>query len=330
MMLPTEVTAPVEKVKRVDFFKPQKWLGKKVVDGSYARVIDKPVIFQEGGLIADGGAGTPRTTIVLLDLKEYGINLSLLAERLKTINYSALNRVAGTAAVSQALQRVFGYMPRKTGHRDYCTLASIGMEHPEAEHALEEGAKVAEHFYRLTSPDLHAQHAARLRQKRVRKQWRFGEGDSVFTSGIVNKNNPLPYHYDTGNFDQAWSAMFVFKSPGYSGGRLHVPEYDCAFELPDHSLIMFDGQDLIHGVTPVVNEGGAYRYSVVYYSLRMMWKCLTTMEEVDQASVKKWRREKLRARAGRAGGVVVVGEEEEPDDDGMDDGRADERGEGLW
>lgn len=289
IILPDTIDVPVETVVRRPV-KPREWLGKTVRADDYATLYDKPVILQEEGL-------TPKTTIVLLDLADYGIRMDALVERLQTLKYSALNRVAGTAAISQALQRVFGYMPRKTGHRDYCTAASIGMENPEAEHALEEGAKVAEHFYQLTNPELHRQHDAWLRQKGVRDQWRLHEGDSVFTSGIVNKNNPLPYHYDTGNFDQAWSAMFVFKSPGYSGGRLHVPEYDCAFELPDHSVLMFDGQDLVHGVTPVVNEGGAYRYSVVYYSLRMMWQCLTIPEEVEHAALAKTLREQRRADA---------------------------------
>ena len=85
---------------------------------------------------------------------------------------------------------------------------------------------------------------------------------------------------------------------------------------------MFDGQGLVHGVTPVeAGEDAVYRYSVVYYSLRMMWQCLTTWEEVERARVLKTKREQKRALAGS--------EDEEPDD-GETSVKMDERGEGGW
>lgn len=295
MKLPADITGdiPVETVTRLKL-DGRDWVGKQVKEGQYSRLIDSPIILQEGG----GGAGgmqdglLPRTTIILLDLKKYGVDLSHLVEHLLRIKYSSLNRVSGHAAIGAPRQRVFGYMPRKTGHRDYCTVSSLAWDDDKAHGALEDGAQTAEHFYRMLNPVLYDAH---MQQVDNEVQARYHLNNGVFTSGIVNKDNPLPYHYDTGNFAAVWSAMYVFKSPGYSGGRLHVPEYDCAFDLPDHSLLMFDGQGLVHGVTPVVNEGGAYRYSVVYYSLRMMWQCLTTWEEVSRARKIKTAREQLRA-----------------------------------
>lgn len=285
LQLPEQVDVPVETVVRRKL-KPKDFLGRRAALSDCQRIVRDPIILQESGL-------RPTTKIVSLQLKDYGVDLDALTQQLARIEYGSLNRVGGTAAVAEPLQRVFGYMPRKTGHRDYCTASSLAWQDAEAHSALEQAAQVCEHFYRLTNPKLHTQHL-RQSMNRVRAEYHLSNG--IFTSGIVNRNNPLPYHYDTGNFASVWSAMLVFKSSGYEGGYLSVPEYDMAFELKDHSLFMFDGQGLIHGVTPVLPGADAvYRYSIVYYSLRMMWKCLTTSEEVEMARVIRTDREQRRA-----------------------------------
>ena len=58
---------------------------------------------------------------------------------------------------------------------------------------------------------------------------------------------------------------------------------------------MFDGQGIMHGVTPITYESPlSYRYSIVYYSLKQMWKCLTIDEELVRIRNKKTQREKIR------------------------------------
>ncbi len=105
---------------------------------------------------------------------------------------------------------------------------------------------------------------------------------TMFTSGIVNENNPLQYHYDSGNYNGVYSAMFGFKQ-GVRGGYLSVPQLDVGFEIADSSLLLFDGQGLLHGVTPIKKlRKDAKRYSIVYYSLKQMWNCDTPGEELER------------------------------------------------
>jgi len=71
-----------------------------------------------------------------------------------------------------------------------------------------------------------------------------------------------------------WSNMLGFKRH-CEGGYLAVPEYDLALEIADNSLSMFDGQNLLHGVTPMrLTSDGAHRFTIVFYSLKGVWQCL--------------------------------------------------------
>ncbi len=58
---------------------------------------------------------------------------------------------------------------------------------------------------------------------------------------------------------------------------------------------MFDGQSILHGVTPInkVSPKG-YRFSIVYYTLKRMWQCLEVDEELVRVRQKKTERERTR------------------------------------
>lgn len=66
-----------------------------------------------------------------------------------------------------------------------------------------------------------------------------------------------------------------------TGGLLCVPELDISFSISDRSFISFDGQRLVHGVTPIKVRKGGYRFTAVYYSMQQMWKCLPLKEEIQ-------------------------------------------------
>ena len=117
----------------------------------------------------------------------------------------------------------------------------------------------------------------------------------VFTSGICNYNNPLRLHYDKGNFPGSWSAMFAF-THSIRGGNLVLPGYRVAFRFNKPSFIIFDGQKNLHGVTPIKYLGkSGFRYSVVYYAMQGMCRCLSTGEELERIRVVKTGRERKRA-----------------------------------
>jgi hypothetical protein len=115
-----------------------------------------------------------------------------------------------------------------------------------------------------------------------------------FTSGIVNKNNPLKYHFDSGNFKEVFSTMLAIRG-GTAGGHLALPAYDVGLAIANNSVTIFDGQQILHGVTPIkFLTPDAYRFTIVYYSLRKMWDCLPLREEVERIRNVKFEREKKR------------------------------------
>lgn len=214
-------------------------------------------------------------------------NTSEVVKALKTIKYIEGKRARGLVSRS----RIFGFKPRLEMRGDYCSSTSLAFEFPK-EHAIICGlASKIEDLYKSTHPDGYEFHK-KVTDEKIKPAWRIN--NSVFTSGIVNKNNPLKYHFDTGNFTKVYSCMPVFKS-GIKGGHLALPEYGLGIELKNNSIFMFDGQSILHGVTPIEYESPlSYRYSVVYYSLKRVWQCLEINEELARIRQKKTDRERSR------------------------------------
>jgi L-rhamnose mutarotase len=206
---------------------------------------------------------------------------------LDRVNYDKTARSSGL----QTTSKIFGYMPRITMRSDYCRTTKFALEQPQ-EHAViaKYGIKIAGLYHRF-SPEVYKAHESLLKEKVLDE---YALRDTPFTSGIINKNNPLKYHFDSGNFKGVYSAMTVFKRD-VEGGYLSIPEYDVGVELENNSLFMFDGQNILHGVTPIKRTSdNAKRYSIVYYSLQQMWNCLPIDEEVARIRDLKTEREQRR------------------------------------
>jgi hypothetical protein len=207
----------------------------------------------------------------------------------KNINYQKRKRTHGL----QNTSAVFGYNPRQEKSQDFCSASAMGYDQPKQHYIITNFAKQIQKYYKDYFQETYKQHKEKVKEK-VKDQWVIK--DTVFTSGIVNKNNQLKYHFDSGNFKNVYSNMLVFKSD-VMGGHLVIPEIDISLEVADNSVTIFDGQDLLHGVSPIdYNNSKAYRYSIVYYSLERMWQCLTIEEEVDRIREKKMIREENRLK----------------------------------
>jgi hypothetical protein len=231
--------------------------------------------------VVNDAAGNP--LIVYLDMDE---DLAPLANGLRQVRYEKSGRTGGLPTIS----RVFGYQPRVTIRRDFCAAASLNSEVPGIYALIKNGAASAAQKYHRHNTDTYMRH---WEQTRKIDRWRIG--NTPFTSGIINKNNQLRYHYDSGNIKDCWSAMFVFKKD-ISGGHLSCPEYGLGFELKNNSLLLFDGQSILHGVTQFkLLTPDAYRISIVYYSLAGMWKCLSPEGELARIRKVKTARETKRA-----------------------------------
>ena len=205
-----------------------------------------------------------------------GKDTTELANELKSMKYSETTRTGGLVTTS----RIFGFQPRlERRQRAFCNQTSLAKDNPKAEGMLRSLASRISKKYFSIAPEIYKNHKELL--KKVIDEWQMP--GSLFTSGIVNKNNPLAYHFDSGNFKEVLSCMLVLRED-MDGGWLCVPEINARFLLKNDSLFMFDGQKILHGVSPMNSTSNkGYRFSIVYYSLKGMWKCLTLSEELLRA-----------------------------------------------
>lgn len=247
--------------------------------------IDTGEVIRESCVIRSGG----KIKIIYLDLDQVGLDCSPITEAVKAIKYTTNERTGGLKTTS----RIFGFAPRVTLRKDFCSATSLSRENPKEHEIICEYAEKISKLYLDIDPDTYNTHAEQ--SKGVLNEWKIKE--SIFTSGIVNKNNPLKYHFDTGNFKDVYSCMLGFKKD-VEGGHLAIPAYGIALEIKNNSLTIFDGQNIMHGVTPIRKlSGDAYRYTIVYYSLKQMWNCLPLTEEVARIRNVKTGREVKRAEA---------------------------------
>lgn len=203
----------------------------------------------------------------------------------KTIDYQTDTRTGGLATTS----RIFGFRPRVAIRHDFCSATSMLEQFPRQHGVIcQFGARLTA-LYREQDPEAFAHHLKAL--EAVRPEWVMPE--SVFTSGIVNKNNPLKYHLDSGNFRGVKSCMVVLRRD-VDGGYLSVPEFNVRFLLDDQAFFLFDGQSILHGVTPIEKKtSNGYRYSIVYYALDQMKHCGSCREELERIrKVKRLREQK--------------------------------------
>lgn len=214
-----------------------------------------------------------------------------LRESLLRIKYSTSSRTGGLVTTS----RIFGYSPRLEMRNAPCRSTSLSTEDPQNHGVICASSLMVDNLYKSENPDLYKKHLETTIEK-VGSEWIME--NTCFTSGIANDCNPLRYHYDAGNFPSVWSGMIVLKK-GVSGGHLCVPEISTSFDCGDKSIILFDGQGLLHGVTPIKKTSvDGRRFSVVYYSLRQMWQCLGVGDEIDRLRNKRTSIEKKRASDG--------------------------------
>jgi len=196
------------------------------------------------------------------------------------IKYEANYRTDGLKTTS----RIFGYNPRNVIRKDFCSAATLARDYPEQHQRILRGGALAAKYYALHNAELYDEHLQTTQEKIVDD---FRLPDVPFTSGIINDNNPLCYHFDSGNFNNVWSAMIVLKDR-IAGGYLAMPEYDILCDVSDSSIFYFDGQGILHGVTPIKKLAeDSRRFSIVYYSLKAMWNCQPLREEIARARMRR-------------------------------------------
>lgn len=245
----------------------KKWLSGKALPN------DDPVIDEDTVIIDE----LTNEVLVIYKDTEKEVNTDGMIEALSRVRFPKDERTNGLITQSETI----GYRPRMMGlsGKKTCAKTTFGNKHKDIEDDLFHVAHIAEGLYSKYAPDRYQNHST-MAQK-VRGEYLMPETN--FTSGIINKNNPLKYHLDTGNFKNVFSIMLGLKKD-IKGGYLHIPELKVNLKISNGSLTMFDGQRFVHGVTPIIgSKEKSYRFTIVFYSLVQMWSCLETAAEVENA-----------------------------------------------
>jgi len=247
---------------RIDDFKYKDYIRRTAIESDYSTLIKESVkmIDRDSGELIGVYFVMSKTPVKLL-------------HALMSINYDKNKRLAGLITNS----RIFGYKNREKIRNDFCSSTMLSREDPENHKIICDFAVDLTKIYKKYCGEVYQFHADLTREK-ILPEWTL-EG-TPFSSGIVNKNNALHYHHDSGNFKNVYSNMVAFRS-NVKGGYLAIPEYDIGLEIANNSILLFDGQKILHGVTPFkLMSKDAYRYSIVYYTLQQMWKCEPITKEL--------------------------------------------------
>ena len=264
-------------------FEPKDFVYKNVKE------TDFDIIINENTTIRDQNTG--EIILVYMKLKE---GVDELREAIINLKYVKGRRAQGL----KAFDKIFGYMSRIGFQNDYCSTAGFARESPKNHKIVcDYGDKLGD-LYKEMVPEMYNKHSKIVAEK-VKPEWVLG--NSPFTSGVINKNNQLNYHFDSGNFKDVFSNMIAFRKK-IEGGRLSLPEYNIGLEIDDSTVTLFDGQKILHGVTPInYLTPESYRFSIVYYSLSQMWKCTSPKEELDR--IKKVKTERNQKRFKQMSGI---------------------------
>jgi hypothetical protein len=174
---------------------------------------------------------------------------------------------------------IFGSLPRVPYRNDYCRMTADTKTQKKIANDIMEFSKVIDEVYKDLLPE---QHELNVEIVRSNVDQDYIIKDTPFTTINFNVNHAIKYHRDSGNFKGVYSNVLILKED-MIGGHLICPEYNIGFEQGDGALILFDGQRIIHGVTPIKQlhpEG--FRASCVFYSLATMKNCYPYEEELQR------------------------------------------------
>lgn len=242
-------------LQRKSNFKPKDYVYRTALETDYSRLIN------EDCKLFDKDTGELIGVYFTMSKTPSDLLMALMS-----IKYNKNKRFGGLITNS----RIIGWRPRNKTRNNYCSSSNMARTEPKQHAILIQFAHVLTKYYKGFVPEMFKKHQE-IADDNILEEWMIK--GTPFSSGIVNKNSELHYHYDAGNFKDVYSNMVAFKS-NIQGGYLSIPEYDVGLKIVTNSVLLFDGQKILHGVTPIkLLNGNSYRYTVVYYTLKDMWTC---------------------------------------------------------
>ena len=257
-----------------------------------ARVLDGSVALVDGG------------EVVAAQVLGASAIASRLAGEFRQVHWdapvNARNKPANEGRLSGIVvtHRTFGFTPPVPLRRRYhCAQSRLDVDHPVISGLIAEFCAEAEHAFRVQAPDAYAATTTRIHDL-IPNRWLIA--GTPWTSGIINHTAALPYHRDKNNVPGSWSAMLCARH-AMAGGLLHLADYDVWLTVPHGSLLVFDGQSVVHGVSPMRPTGpNPYRFTLVTYARLGMRVCAPNpADEARRAQVAATMAEERRAAARR-------------------------------
>lgn len=229
------------------------------------------LVIRDDAIVYDADTDAP----LLITRTSDGRYADVLGRALRHVRFAErAPRLDGTASGESRLSGIavsnstFGYLPPVPLRRRYgCSRCAFDAAYPGVLTLLLDLAGRAD----VLLDQMPGADAMRALTAGIAPAWRLA--DTPWTSGVINNNTALAYHRDASNVRGMWSALFVTRR-SCDGGWLHLPAYDVYLSLPNGALALFDGGQVLHGVTPfrLVRPDG-YRYSVVLYTRAGMTAC---------------------------------------------------------
>jgi hypothetical protein len=236
-------------------------------------------------------------TIFYKDGKPVGLYMKVEKEMLEQIRKASLTtKYVKTYRTHKALptqSSVFGSLPRIAVRNDYCRFSEKTKSEKGNTAALFDFLPKLTEIYQQYLPQ-QFQHDLEVIEQQVNDEYKLKE-NTPFTTANINVNHAIKYHTDTGNFRGNLSNVLILRD-GIVGGELVFPEYGFALAQEDGWLSIFDGQNEIHGVMPLIQtKKNPYRASIVYYTLENMKHCYPF--EMELARIQKLSTVRAKKRA---------------------------------
>lgn len=201
---------------------------------------------------------------------------------LRHIKYSKNRRMTqmnGQNEVQHTIDTTFGFKPSNPVFGTPAGACRFTTEFPGWYERIVALGEQLMGYYEAANPTKYAAHKQWI-EANINPRWRVG--NTIYTQGVINDANALGYHYDRDNYEGGWSCMVYF-SHKVRGGNLIIPSLGLKFICEDSTYMLFDGQGVMHGVTPIVKlTPHSYRYSIVYYTRASMVGLGTYEEELTR------------------------------------------------
>jgi len=112
-------------------------------------------------------------------------------------------------------------------------------------------------------------------------------GETCFTTVTVNENFPTAVHKDSGDYQEGFGNLIVYREGDYKGSYFCLPEYRAAIDMQNCDLLFADVHRW-HGNTPFNECSEDYkRIAFVLYYRENMYKCKQPSEELAKVKMEK-------------------------------------------